>query len=102
MRDFKRPNTPNRVKLFLGLANYYRRFVANFSQISAPLRALLKKDARFAWTPECEESFNKLKQALITAPVLRLPDFSKPFILTTDASFDGISYILGQRDDAGT
>jgi len=101
VRDFKRPNTPKRVKSFLGLANYYRRFVANFSQISAPLRALLKKETRFVWTSECEESFNKLKQALITAPVLRLPDFSKPFVLTTDASLDGISYILGQRDEAG-
>jgi hypothetical protein len=51
IRDFPVPTTPKRVRSFLGLANYYRRLVKGFSQISAPLRALLKADAKFEWTP---------------------------------------------------
>jgi hypothetical protein len=65
------------------------------------LRALLKKDAEFVWTPECQTAFEKLKEALITAPVLALPDFNRSFILTTDACTSGIAYILGQRDEGG-
>ncbi len=56
---------------------------------------------KFRWTPECQQAFDLLKQELITAPVLVLPDFSKPFVLTTDASTSGIAYILSQRDEAG-
>jgi hypothetical protein len=101
IRDFPVPTTPKRVRSFLGLANYYRRFVKGFSQISAPLRALLKADAKFEWTPQCQEAFEKLKGMLINAPILKLPDFNRPFVLTTDASTSGIAYILGQRDDQG-
>jgi hypothetical protein len=101
IRDFPVPTTPKKVRSFLGLANYYRRFVNKFSQISAPLRALLKADAKFEWTKQCQEAFETLKERLINAPILVLPDFSKSFVLTTDASTSGIAYILGQRDDEG-
>jgi hypothetical protein len=101
IRDFLVPTTPKRVRSFLGLANYYRRFVKGFSQISAPLRALLKADAKFEWTPPRQEAFEKLKEMLINAPILKLPDFGRPFVLTTDASTSSIAYILGQRDDPG-
>ena len=101
VKEFPVPTTAKRVRSFLGLANYYRRFVKGFSQISAPLRNLLQKDVRFVWTDQCQEAFDKLKTALITAPVLALPDFNRPFILTTDASLTGIGYILSQRDDEG-
>ena len=72
-----------------------------FSQISSPLRGLLKTGVRFEWTDQCKQAFEQLKNALISAPVLKLPDFSKPFILTTDASYKGIAYILGQKDENG-
>jgi hypothetical protein len=101
IRHFPVPTTPKRVRSFLGLANYYRRFVKGFSQISATLRALLKADAKFEWTPQCQEAFEKLKEMLINAPILKLPDFGRPFVLTTDASTSGIAHILGQRDDQG-
>jgi hypothetical protein len=101
IRDFPVPTTPKKVRSFLGLANYYRRFVNKFSQISAPLRTLLKADAKFEWTKQCQEAFETLKERLINAPILVLPNFSKSFVLTTDASTSGIAYILGQRDDEG-
>jgi len=65
------------------------------------LRQLLKQDVSFIWTDEYEQSFQNPKTALITAPVLALPDFNWDFILTTDASTVGISYIMSQRDDQG-
>jgi hypothetical protein len=99
VRDFPRLRTPKHIKSFLGLCNYYRRFVKSFSQISAPMRELLKQDVRFKWTDDCEKAFQELKTALITAPVLVLPDFRKPFILTCDASTSGVGYILSQNDE---
>jgi hypothetical protein len=74
--------------MFLGLASYYRRFVSNFATIAAPLHALTKKNVVFQWTPECEEAFGNLKEALTTAPVLVYPQFGPgcSSILKTDAS----------------
>jgi O-acetyl-ADP-ribose deacetylase (regulator of RNase III) len=101
IKQYPRPNTVKRVKSFLGLVGYYRRFIFRFSQITAPLRKLLKKDTKFCWSDECEAAFAKLKEALCTAPVLALPDLNRPYILTTDASTTGIAYILSQLDDEG-
>jgi hypothetical protein len=101
IKKFPVPNTQKRVRSFLGLANYYRRFICNFSQVSAPLRALLKASTPFNWTPDCQRSFEHLKQSHISPPVLALPNFKKSFILTTDASTTGIVCILSQRDDGG-
>ena len=101
VKEFPTPRTVKQVRSFLGLANYYRRFIDKYSQITFPLRGLLRADVKFVWTPECQEAFEKLKTALTTAPVLVLPQFNKPFILTTDASITGIAYILSQKDDGG-
>jgi hypothetical protein len=76
IRDFSVRTTPKQVRSFLGLANYYRRFAKRLSQISTPLRALLKTDGQFDWTPQCQEAFEKLKEILINAPILKLPDFN--------------------------
>jgi Reverse transcriptase (RNA-dependent DNA polymerase)/RNase H-like domain found in reverse transcriptase len=95
------PDTARKVRSFLGLGNYYRRFVKGFSQISAPLRQLLKTNVPFQWNKDYQHAFEQLKTALITAPILSLPDFSRGFVMTTDASYRGIGYILGQRDDNG-
>lgn len=99
VKEFPTPRTQKQVRSFLGLANYYRRFVQNFSTITQPLRELLKIDVAFKWTANCQDAFEKLKTALTTAPVLVLARFDKPFVLTTDASVTGIAYILSQRDD---
>ena len=73
------PTSVGEIRSFLGLAGYYRRFIENFSKIAKPMTELLKKDTKFKWTEECEESFQELKKCLTIAPVLILPDIHKDF-----------------------
>ena len=96
VQSFPRPKSVKDVRSFLGLANYYRRFVHNFAKISSPLNRLTRKDIVFVWTPECEEAFLDLKRRLCSAPILAYPDFNQPFHLYTDASQSALGYILGQ------
>ena len=98
---FPKPKTVKHIRRFTGLTNYYRRFIPNYSAIVSPLTNLLKKDTKFVWSSDCEKAFQTLKTLLVSEPVLRYPDHSKHFYLTTDASTHGISYILGQKDDTG-
>ena len=101
VKDFPRPKTVRKLRGFLGLCSYYKRFVPNFAKIAAPLYQLLKKDVTFSWDTEKDHSFANLKKLLCTAPVLTHPDFSKEFILTTDASNEGVGYVLSQIGDDG-
>ena len=87
------------MRSFLGLASYYRRFIPCFSQVATPLYALTKKDASFEWTNTCQETFDQLKQVLTRAPLLAFPDFSKNFVLETDASGTGLGAVLSQVQD---
>lgn len=87
------PKNQKQLRSFLGLANYYRRFIQGYSIISRPLTLLLRKDG-FSWDTDASTAFELLKQALVSAPVLALPDFTKPFIVETDASQTGIGAVL--------
>jgi hypothetical protein len=89
------------VRRFTGLANYYRRFVEGYAEIAAPLTTLGSPTARFVWTPAAQTSFDALKLALSSAPVLRNFDPSRRAILTTDASSLAVAAILTQPDDEG-
>lgn len=80
------PWTVTELRSFLGLTGYYKHFVRNFGIISRPLTELLRKGAIFVWTDMQEQAFVALKQALTSAPVLALPNFSKPFSVETAAS----------------
>lgn len=95
--NFKQPKTPTDVKSFLGLAGYYRKFIRNFSKIAKPLTELTKKETPFHWTDRTQNAFQILKDKLCSAPVLKFPDFSKQFLLTTDASNEGLGAILSQE-----
>lgn len=101
--EFARPITKTDVRAFLGLAGYYRRFIPCFSGVASPLSDLTKKGkpTRVVWDAECEEAFQKLKVALASSPVLRSPDFSRPFYVQTDASGTGIAAVLSQMSDEG-
>ena len=115
IKDWPTPKTPKEVHSFVGLASYYRRFIPNFAKWAGPLHALIvpasfKQKVRrgemkksdlpeFQWTPACQEGFDQLKKALTEAPVLAYPDYSKPFILETDASLKGLGAVLSQKGD---
>lgn len=90
------PKSVKDVRSFLGLAGYYRRFVRHFGIIAKPLTEPLKKGVPFHWTELQSNSFEALKLALSTTPVLPLPDFSKPFCIETDASGVSIGAVLMQ------
>ena len=118
IRDWPVPKDPKEVHSFIGLASYYRRFIPNFAKWAGPLHALiipastmykirtgiLKKSdlPEFNWTKDCQEGFDNLKRALTSAPILAYPDYSKPFILETDASLKGLGAVLSQRSDDNT
>ncbi len=96
VNDFPTPKNARQIKSFLGLAGYYRKFIKNFATISEPLVKLLRKDLKFKWSDSCEKSFNELKRILTTYPILIHPDFSKTFIIISDASSTGLGAVLAQ------
>ena len=93
------PNNTKELRQFLGLANYYRRFVAGYSKIVEPLHKQLTKDNKFNWDSKCQDAFDSLKQRLVTPPVLAFPDFSQRFTLYTDASDSAVGGVLSHCQD---
>ena len=98
VRTFPVPKNQRDVRSFLGLANFYRRFCKDFAKIATPLNKLLQKGITWKWTEEAQDAFEKLKECLITAPMLHYPDLNSSFCLTTDASDVSLGYILSQKD----
>ena len=92
-----RPLNTHKVRSFLGLVGYYRRFVEGFSRLAAPFTRLTRKNEKFQWSEECEQSFQELKQRLVTAPVLTLPLGSDGFVIYSDASHKGLGRVLMQQ-----
>ena len=99
--EWATPTSCTEVRRFTGLANYYRRFVEGYVEVAAPLTALGSPTARFVWSPAAQASFDALKLALSTAPVLRTFDPRRRSVLTTDASGLAVAAILTQPDDEG-
>nr|CBN80982.1 Uncharacterized protein [Dicentrarchus labrax] len=99
VKEFPSPTTKRQVRVFLGLAGYYRRFIPSFSSTAAVLSDLTKKGQpeKICWSPAEEAAFVRLKEALTSEPVLWAPDFSKPFWLCTDASDVGLGMVLSQE-----
>jgi hypothetical protein len=91
------PRTIKEVQSFLGMCGYYRQYLKNYQLVALSLTRLIRRNEAFEWTDERQKAFDKLKQMLEEAPSLSLPDFDKPFILYTDASFIGLGAALHQK-----
>ena len=121
VRDWPVPKMAKEVHSFLGLASYYRRFIPKFAKWANPLHDLIRPIATkkkcagtrlqplspdlqlppFKWDSQHQESFDRLKDALTSSPILAYPNYDKPFILETDASLKGLGAVLMQEDDDG-
>ena len=86
VRNCPEPKDRHDVRAFLGLSNYFRRFVKDYGQIAVGLTRLTKESVPFAWDSRAQQSFDKLREALTSPPVLAMPDFTKPFTVECDAS----------------
>jgi hypothetical protein len=95
--NWKPPINVSEIRSFLGLAGYYMRFIEGFSKLAKPMTALLEKNTKFVWFEKCQANFEELKKRLTTAPVLVLPDLSKPFSIYCDASRLGLGCVLMQE-----
>ena len=84
------------VKSFMGLVGYYRRFIEGFSKVAHAITSLQKKGIKFEWTSKCEESFQRLKNLLTNAPILKVADPEKDFVVCTDACGEGLGGFLMQ------
>ena len=92
--DWPRPQTIHDICPFLGLASYYRKFIRGFSQIAKPLTDLTREKVTWCWGDAEGDNFTALKVAMATAPVLRLPDFERQFVVTTNVSDVAVGAIL--------
>ena len=118
VKDWPVPESVNEVRKFLGFASFYRRFISGFSKIAAPLHQLLRgletrvtkagkkkrgppKGQKFEWGTAQQEAFDTLREKLTTAPVLAYADYTKPFVVHTDASLDGLGAAIYQKQDDG-
>ena len=98
---FPIPTSLKELARFLGMAGYYRNFCLNFSDIAAPLTNLLSKKVKFVWTDDCQLAFDKVKLLLQKSPVLKSPDYEKPFKLIIDSSDVGTGSVLVQEASDG-
>jgi hypothetical protein len=95
--DWKPPTTVSKVRSFLGLAGYYRRFILNFSKIMRSVTELLKKENKYVWSDACDEAFKLLKKLLTTSPMVAQPNTDKPFDVYCDASSTGLGGVLMEQ-----
>jgi hypothetical protein len=95
--EWKPLMTVSEVRSFLRLADYYRRFIPNFSKIAKPIIDLLKKGNKYVWSEACDEAFKHLKKLLTTSPVLAQPNTTKLFDVYCDASGTGLGGVLMQE-----
>ena len=94
--SWNRPTNVTKVRSFLGLASYYRRFVEGFSKLAGPLTNLIKKETRNEWINKNNRAFEELKKILTIAPVLAIPRIGERFLIYSNASHQGLGCVLMQ------
>ncbi len=98
--DWPTPDSRKALQRFLGFANFYRRFIRNFSQLAAPLTALTSTKTAFRWSEAAEAAFTNLKSRFVSAPILIAPDPTRQFVVEVDASEVGVGAVLSQRSSS--
>ena len=93
------PKNQKEIRSFLGHARYYRRFIKNFTKLATPLFKLLVKDVNFIWEDSCQKAFEDLKLKLSETPILRGPNWTFPFHISTDAFDSTLGVVLGQKEE---
>uniref|UniRef100_A0A8C7Y809 ribonuclease H n=1 Tax=Oryzias sinensis TaxID=183150 RepID=A0A8C7Y809_9TELE len=96
--NWEPPSSRKKLQQFLSFANFYRRFIRNYSSIAAPLTRLTSTSQNFSWTPEAQEAFDRLKGLFVSAPILIQPDPSRQFVVEVDASDSGVGAVLSQKN----
>ena len=94
--DLPPPKSVTQLRLVLGHIGYYQKFIRGYATITAPMEKLLKKDVKFQWITTCQESLDKLKNAMAIAPILMFPDWKKEFHVHVNASFVALDIVLTQ------
>lgn len=101
IRDFPPPKDCKGIARFLGMVNFFNKFIPNLAKIAAPLNQLRKKGEKFVWNECCQQAFSKLKDCISNPPVLAMPDFSQKFVIQTDASTVAVGGVLLQEFPEG-
>ena len=101
VKNWPVPRTVSEIRRFLGFSNFFRRFIKKYSDVARPLEELTGRHTRFTWSPSCQVAFDRLKDLLLSAPVLKLANASKPFRVITDASDCAVGGVLLQEEEAG-
>jgi len=102
IKEWKEPTNIKGIQSFLGFANFYRRFIQDYSRITTPLTSLTRKEVDWEWGDEQQTAFETLKTAMVTEPILQHFDPEQPVTIETDASDYAIGAICSQPDDNGT
>lgn len=97
LKDWPVPTTRKQLQRFLGFANFYRRFIRNYSRLAAPLTHVMSPKPTFVWSPVEQQAFDKLKNMFVNAPVLMHPDPEWQFVVEVDVLDSGVGAILSQR-----
>jgi len=98
IKSLSLPRSNKDIQSFLGTINFIRRFIANLVEVTKHITSMLRKNSEVKWTEEAKHSFNAIKEAIMTAPVLISPDFAKEFYIFSFASKDTIAAVLLQRN----
>ena len=101
VKDMPAPTSVKQLQVFLGLCNYYGKYIPSFATHAKPFYKLLKKNTTYIWGDACIHAFDTLKRLLCSAPCLVMPDFSSPFVVHCDASGGGVGAVLTQHDKDG-
>eukprot|EP00923_Selenidium_pygospionis_P042587 GHVN01073599.1.p1 GENE.GHVN01073599.1~~GHVN01073599.1.p1 ORF type:complete len:499 (-),score=36.13 GHVN01073599.1:1844-3205(-) len=101
IQEIERPKSRKDVQAFLGLVNYYREYIPKLAELSTPMIELTKKYVKFKWGDEQEKAFVAVKEMLNSDQLLKTPDYTREFIVQTDASGTGLGAILSQKDEHG-